>query len=214
MNNNVEGFYDPLTAKPRKLPLEIVQFDSFLGRAKLSYESAFKTTVNSTLVSSGKGEATNLPLKSQATQQASVQPIETPPPTTSERVADARSKAATKITETTTAMKNSVIPARTGPILTFDIPGLVAMNHPDKNLNGASSEFFCLTEKELKSDQTTSLFNKQYAPFGYVIEGLDIMNNLDDGDVITATYVNEWGQLNLKKIRGTSFADALAAEDG
>lgn len=206
MGSYREGFYDPLTAKPRKLPLEIVQFDSFLGRAKLSYESAFTTTVNSTLVSSGKGEATNLPLKSQAKSEIL-------PSATSDRVADATSKAAAMITETTTALKKSVNPARTGPILTFDIPGLVAMNHPDKNLNGASSEFFCLTDKELKSERATSLLNKQYAPFGYVIEGLDIMKNLDGGDVITATFVNEWGQLNLKKIRGTSFADALAAED-
>ena len=51
----------------------------------------------------------------------------------------------------------------------------------------------------------------QYAPFGYVIDGLDIMNDLQAGDVISATYVNEWGKLNLKKIRGTSFANAMSS---
>jgi len=42
-----EGFYDPLTAKPRRLPLEVVQFDrSLKGRAKLSYESRFSPSIN------------------------------------------------------------------------------------------------------------------------------------------------------------------------
>jgi hypothetical protein len=38
------------------------------------------------------------------------------------------------------------------------------------------------------------------------------MNNLQAGDTISATYVNEWGKLNLKKIRGTSFANAISSQ--
>lgn len=53
----------------------------------------------------------------------------------------------------------------------------------------------------------------QYAPFGYVVEGLDIMRNLQAGDMIKETYVDEWGKLNLKKIRGTSFADAISQNE-
>lgn len=157
-----EGFYDPLTAKPRRIPLEIVQYDTRLRTAKLSYESGFTSntaSANSTLLS-----------------------VLTP---------DARSP----------------------PLLTFDIPGLVALNHPDLNLNGGSSEFFSLTEKDLVA-QRSSLLNGQYAPFGYVLEGFDLMKNLQAGDLISATYVDEWGQMNLKKIRGTSFADALNSDSG
>ena len=44
-----------------------------------------------------------------------------------------------------------------------------------------------------------------------MIDGLDIMNELQAGDLISATYVNEWGKLNLKKIRGTSFANAMSS---
>ena len=33
-------------------------------------------------------------------------------------------------------------------VLNFNIPGLVSMNHPDINLNGGSSEFFVLQEKD------------------------------------------------------------------
>ena len=57
------------------------------------------------------------------------------------------------------------------------------------------------------------LYAGQYAPFGYIVEGLDIMNTLQPGDIISSTYVNEWGKLNLKKIRGSSFADAISQTD-
>ena len=53
----------------------------------------------------------------------------------------------------------------------------------------------------------------QYAPFGYFVEGIDIMKNLQAGDEISATYVNEWGKLNLKRIRGTSFANAINSNE-
>ena len=52
-----EGFYDPLTAKPRRLPLEIVQYDQTLRRMKLSYESGFapsSITSSQSLTSSSK----------------------------------------------------------------------------------------------------------------------------------------------------------------
>jgi len=166
-----EGFYDPLTAQPRRIPLEIVQFDRLLGTAKLSYESGF---------SSSSASTTN-----------TVGPANSNSPLVSLLESDARSP----------------------PLLTFDIPGLVAMNHPDRNLNGGSSEFFCLTEKDLVPDRT-SLMDGKYAPFGYVIEGLDLMKDLQAGDLISATFVNELGMMNLMKIRGTSFADAMMNSDG
>ena len=45
------------------------------------------------------------------------------------------------------------------------------------------------------------------------MEGIDIMKNLQAGDEISATYVNEWGKLNLKRIRGTSFANAIHSNE-
>jgi cyclophilin family peptidyl-prolyl cis-trans isomerase len=157
-----EGFYDPLTAKPRRIPLEIVQYDRLLGTAKLSYESGF----------TGNAAFANSTLLSVLTPDFS----------------------------------------RSPPLLTFDIPGLVAMNHPDLNLNGGSSEFFSLTAKDMVPERA-SLLNGQYAIFGYILEGFDLMQNLQAGDIISATYVDEWGRMNLKKIRGTSFADAMNSDD-
>ena len=151
-----EGFYDPLTAKPRKIPLEIVQFDKLTGTARLSY--------------AGK--------RSDLTEDPSI-PAE--------------------------PNKDPLLK----PVLKFNIPGLVVLNHPDKNLNGGSSEFFSLQKKDRSKDRFR-LLNGQYAPFGYIVEGDELMDSLKAGDIISATYVSEWGALNLVKIRGTSFADAMS----
>mmetsp|Transcript_33160 Transcript_33160/g.38613 ORF Transcript_33160/g.38613 Transcript_33160/m.38613 type:complete len:601 (+) Transcript_33160:229-2031(+) len=159
-----EGFYDPLTAKPRRIPLEVVQYDNLIGRARLSYESSFTSNI------SASSKLSKL--------KASLSPV-----------------------------SGSI-----QTLLTFDIPGLVAMNHPDKNLDGGSSEFFCLTEKDLTPDRA-ALLNGKYAPFGYVLDGLDILNNLQTDDIISATFVDEWGKLNLKRIKGTSFTDAISQSD-
>ena len=60
----------------------------------------------------------------------------------------------------------------------------------------------------------TKLLNRKYAPFGYVLEGLDLIKVLQAGDMIVApTYVNESGMMNLKKIRGTTFANAMNSEE-
>jgi hypothetical protein len=52
-----------------------------------------------------------------------------------------------------------------------------------------------------------------YAPFGYVLDGLELLQNVQAGDTISSTAVNDFGQLNLQKIRGTSFADAMSGAD-
>ena len=92
--------------------------------------------------------------------------------------------------------------------LTFDTPGLVALNHPDKYLNGGSSEFFAIPQKDL-SKQKTRLIDCQYAPFGYVTDGYDLLSNLKPGDVIASTDVSEFGYLSLVKVRGGTFGDII-----
>jgi len=147
-----EGFYDPLTAKPRRIPLEILRLDKKSGKPELSYSRNFFS----------------LP-----SLEASI---------------DA--------------------PKDNKPVLNFDIPGMMAFNHPDKNVNGGSAEFFSL-QKDSAAAENSDLLNGQYAPFGFIIEGYDLYQSLKPGDVIDATYVSEWGILNLVKIRGTSFSDVM-----
>lgn len=98
------------------------------------------------------------------------------------------------------------------PVLSFSVPGLVALNHPAKNVNGGSSEFFCLREDTLPENEK-SLLDGEYAPFGYVVEGLNLFRSLQVGDIIDSTSVGEWGMLNLVKIRLTSFSDMQGSEE-
>mmetsp|Transcript_31983 Transcript_31983/g.95781 ORF Transcript_31983/g.95781 Transcript_31983/m.95781 type:complete len:183 (-) Transcript_31983:162-710(-) len=153
-----EGFYDPLTAKPRRIPLEIVELDRTIpgGGAKLLYAGGF--TDSGTFNMGGS------------------------------------------------ALVSSLV--KRTPVLTFDIPGVVGMNHPDRYPNGGSSEFFVLPENEI-SPAKTKLLDKQYAPFGYVVEGYDLLETLRPGDVISATDVGEWDRLNLVKVRSTSFGEII-----
>lgn len=148
-----EGFFDPLTAKLRRIPLEIVRVDKELGVSKLSYARGFSEL---------------------STTEASIG-----------------------------AFKNNK------PLLSFDIPGLVALNHPDRFVNGGSSEFFSLQATTLESDEDRALLDGQYAPFGYIIDGFDLFQSLQPNDVIESTTVGEWGEGNLIKVKGNSFSDVL-----
>jgi peptidylprolyl isomerase len=70
-----------------------------------------------------------------------------------------------------------------------------------------SSEFFILPDGIPAEERR--LLNGQYAAFGYVIEGNDILQSLQAGDLFAETTVSEFGQRNLVKIRGTSYSDVM-----
>jgi len=98
------------------------------------------------------------------------------------------------------------------PLLSFAVPGLVAMNHPEKNVNGGSSEFFCLQDNSV-ADGKAALLDGEYAPFAWIIEGYDIFQKLQPNDVVDATTVDEFGQLNLVKLRRSSFSEVVQGAD-
>ena len=52
-----------------------------------------------------------------------------------------------------------------------------------------------------------SMLDGQYAPFGYIIEGFEVFNSLEPGDIIDSTSVDAFGQLNLVKIRSSTFKE-------
>lgn len=151
MGSFQDGFYDPLTAKLRRIPLEIVRVEKTSSIPVLSYSQGLAN------------------LFGRATLESS---------------------------------SNKV------PLLSFSTPGLVAMNHPEKNANGGSSEFFALQSDSVLEDKR-NLLDGEYAPFGYIVEGRRIFEDLKPNDVLEATFVDDWGQLNLVKVRQSSFSEVV-----
>ena len=145
-----DGFYDPLTAKVRRLPIEIIRVGKGSGEPDLTYSQGLSTLSESLL-----------------------QPTE-----------------------------------NSRPLLSFKIPYLVAMNHPDNNPNGASSEFFAL-QKDSVLEEKRSYLDGEYAPFGWIIEGFDLFQEIQINDEIESTTVSEFGKLNLIKLRRSSFSEVV-----
>lgn len=175
-----EGFYDPLTAKPRRIPLEVLTSDeSSPTKSTLTYSSSY-ASLNDDMADAGTTKYSDLTSSSSAQRSFS--------------------------SATSSASSNSTAAAYSNldPILSFNIPDLVALNHPDRVSNGASSEFFALPRRDVL-DKRTKLLDGQYAPFGYIMSGSDVYQSLRPGDVIRATYVSPVGLLNLIKIRKNAF---------
>ena len=150
-----EGFFDPLTAKPRRLPLEVVRISKKSGVPSLTYSTGL----------------------SKLSPKRSLQ------------------------------VENA---ANSRPLISFRTRGVVAMNHAERNPNGASSEFFALQKT---STEKPTLFDGEYAPFGYIIEGMDLFDKLQASDVIDQTTVSEWGILNLVKLRPSSFSEVVQGSE-
>mmetsp|Transcript_14617 Transcript_14617/g.26442 ORF Transcript_14617/g.26442 Transcript_14617/m.26442 type:complete len:699 (-) Transcript_14617:127-2223(-) len=188
-----EGFYDPLTAKPRRIPLEVVALDGTSPtKSTLTYSSNY-ASLDDDMTDAGTTTYSALTSSSSSSPQRSF--------SSSTSSSSSNSTAATY--------------SNLDPVLSFNIPGLVALNHPDRVSNGGSSEFFALPRRDVSTKQS-KLLNGQYAPFGYIVSGSDVYQSLRPGDVIGATYVSEVGLLNLVKIRKNAFEggeDAVVEEN-
>lgn len=163
-----EGFYDPLTGKLRRIPLEIIRLEKGSGQPKLSYStrgSPDVLLVCKTCLTTMGDEAT---------------------------------------------FESAILNSK--PLLTFATPELVAINHPNSNPNGGSSEFFALTQGTLTDDQRNVL-DGEYAPFGYIVRGFDLYQTLRPEDVIDATFVDSFGQSNLVKIRESNFKEVAKGSE-
>jgi peptidylprolyl isomerase len=83
------------------------------------------------------------------------------------------------------------------PVLPFASKGTLGWAHSDKNLGDGSSQFFLfLFEPEL-TPAGLNLIDGRYAAFGYVVDGLDVLEELtaDDG-IVKATVIE--GAENLR----------------
>ena len=83
------------------------------------------------------------------------------------------------------------------PVLPFNAKGTLGWAHSDEALNDGSSQFFLfLSEPEL-TPAGLNLIDGRYAAFGYVVEGLEVLNELTADDKIVSAKVIE-GADNLK----------------
>jgi len=178
------------SAKPRRIPLEVVTLDGTSPtKTTLTYSSTYASLDDMT--DSGTTKYSGLASSSSAQRSFS--------------------SATSLLSSNSTRASFSNLE----PVLSFNIPDLVALNHPDRLSNGGSSEFFALPGQDASSKRS-KLLDGQYAPFGYVVSGSDVYQSLRPGDVIRATYVSEVGLLNLVKIRKNAFegGEDIADEEG
>jgi peptidylprolyl isomerase len=84
------------------------------------------------------------------------------------------------------------------PVLPFSAYGALAMARPEPDPNGGSSQFFFfLFEPEL-TPPGRNLLDGRYAIFGYVIEGQDVLGQIQAGDKIESAKVIDGANFLVK----------------
>jgi cyclophilin family peptidyl-prolyl cis-trans isomerase len=200
-----EGFYDPLTAKLRRIPLEIIRNERNTGVPKLTYALLDNGGPNAAIemVENIENRIENIESQISSSIQTKLSSIPGTGIARPGRKSSDKKSTAPKSNSTGGLLEST---SSSQPLVGFEIPGLVAMNHPERNWNGGSSEFFALQDLSIP-ERSRKLLDGTYAPFGYIVDGLDIFNKLQPGDIIDQTVVDEWGILNLVKLRQSSFSE-------
>ena len=168
LGNFNEGFYDPLTAKLRCIPLEIIRGNQLSYASRGLPDTSLSEMLAVSSSSSGSGGSS----------------------------------------KTTTSSPSTTVVTAYKPLLSFDTPGLIALNHPDRDRNGGSTDFFGLTDTTLPDGVSKRILDGEYAPFGFIIVGYEIFEKLKPEDIIDAVFVDDFGKNNLVKIRQSSFKEA------
>ncbi|MBE9126793.1 MULTISPECIES: peptidylprolyl isomerase [unclassified Coleofasciculus] len=75
------------------------------------------------------------------------------------------------------------------PALPFSAYGAIALARPGSDPNGGSSQFFFFKFDTEVTPPGYNLMDGRYAVFGYVVEGKDVLENLQEGDVIETVQV-------------------------
>lgn len=75
------------------------------------------------------------------------------------------------------------------PVLPFSAYGAVAMARPGDDPNGGSSQFFFFKFDTELTPPGFNLMDGRYAVFGYVVEGKDVLDKLELGDIIESAKV-------------------------
>ena len=68
-------------------------------------------------------------------------------------------------------------------------------------------------QRESLPDNKRQLLDGEYAPFGYIVDGYELFQSLLPGDIIEQCNVDELGQLNLVKLRESSFSEVVQGSE-
>jgi peptidylprolyl isomerase len=86
--------------------------------------------------------------------------------------------------------------SRTLPVLPFSAFGTIAMAHPAEDVNGGSSQFFLYLFESDLTPAGLNLIDGNYAAFGYLKDGVEVLRKLKLGDEIISAKIIE-GAENL-----------------
>ena len=77
------------------------------------------------------------------------------------------------------------------PILPFATPGALGWSHSGKALDDGSSQFFFFLYDAELNPAGRNLIDGNNAAFGYVIEGTEVLNELDVNDQIISIKIDD-----------------------
>ncbi|MCC5898093.1 MAG: peptidylprolyl isomerase [Phormidium sp. GEM2.Bin31] len=83
---------------------------------------------------------------------------------------------------------------REQPVLPFSAFGTLGMAHRDLDANSGSSQFFFFLFQPELTPAGLNLLDGRYAAFGYVVDGLDVLEKLGRGDRIESARVVDGAQ--------------------
>lgn len=77
------------------------------------------------------------------------------------------------------------------PVLPFNAYGTLAMARVESDANSASSQIFWLLKESEVTPSNTNILDGNYAVFGYVVSGADVLRELQVGDLIESVKVTK-----------------------
>lgn len=98
------------------------------------------------------------------------------------------------------AARNTAVFTKADPVHSLSTPGAIALLHNLGDRNGASASFFTPRPTVPLSAPLIERIDKRFAIFGFVVQGLDVLTDLRDDDLLVSAQVEPgpWQLLRLK----------------
>ena len=93
------------------------------------------------------------------------------------------------------------------PVLPFNAYGTLAMARVESDPNSASSQIFWLLKESEVTPSNTNILDGNYAVFGYVVRGADVLRELQVGDVIESVKITK----GIDNLANPSYKQSLSS---